>query len=234
MIIILFFTDGGAAGRDFHMFPWPQHIPYILPPYLFDWIDVLGDGNCGFRAITVTEMGGEENWPLLRRAMSLEMETHRAQYGRIYLSAQTLEEAIYRVGRHSYGPANFEHWMEAQNLYAAATFLNIAIAYYGAPDGNSTYNFLVLPLRRMAGSRGVNKLVHILWVNRNHYVQLLMNDDTSPLPPIHTNWREACDVACVALARPYESRIALWRSLIGGGIHPGNNTADNAVNLDSP
>ena len=28
----------------FSVFPWPNHIPHILSPYLFDWIDVIGDG----------------------------------------------------------------------------------------------------------------------------------------------------------------------------------------------
>ena len=42
------------------VFPWPNYIPHILPPYLFDWIDVIGVGNCGFRAIAVTELGAEE------------------------------------------------------------------------------------------------------------------------------------------------------------------------------
>ncbi|XP_057539350.1 uncharacterized protein LOC130817974 [Amaranthus tricolor] len=37
------FSDG-SAGRDFSVFPWPNHIPYILSPYLFDWIHVIGDG----------------------------------------------------------------------------------------------------------------------------------------------------------------------------------------------
>ena len=54
-----FFITDGSASRDFSLFPWPNYIPHVLPPYLFDWIDVIGDGNCGFRAIVVTELGGE-------------------------------------------------------------------------------------------------------------------------------------------------------------------------------
>ena len=104
------------------------------------------------------------------------METHRDQYGRVYLSADLVEEAIYRIGAYSKGPAPYSHWMEMTALYSAATFLNIAIAYYGFADGNLIYNCLVLSLRRTGGMHGINKLVHILWVNRNHYVQLLMND----------------------------------------------------------
>ena len=75
MILYTVIFSDGLAGRDFSLFLWPNHIAYILPPYLFDWIDVIGDGNCGFRTIAVTELGAEEAWPLLRRVTSLEMET---------------------------------------------------------------------------------------------------------------------------------------------------------------
>ena len=57
MLLTLFLIIAdGPAGRDFSLFPWPNHIPHILPPYLFDWIDVMGDGNCGFRAIAITKL----------------------------------------------------------------------------------------------------------------------------------------------------------------------------------
>jgi hypothetical protein len=55
-----------------------------------------------------------------------------------------------------------------------------------------------------------------------------------PLPPIQQNWRAAADVTCVELARHFQSRISLWNSMVGGERQQGNNTADDAVNLDSP
>ncbi|XP_057518360.1 uncharacterized protein LOC130799274 [Amaranthus tricolor] len=188
-----FNLSDGAAGRDFSLFPWPDHIPFILPPYLFDWIDVIGDGNCGFRAIAATELGGEEAWPLLRRAMSLEMETHREQYARLYLSADSVEEAIFRVGAHNKGPAPYDHWLEATTLYSAATFLNIAIAYYGSADGHPMYN----------------------------------------LPPVQQNWR-AANNSCADLERQYRNRISLWSRMCNIQRQQHNNTAGDAVNLDSP
>ena len=164
------------------MFPWPNHIPHNLPPNLFDWIDVIGDVNCGFRTIAVTELGGEEAWPLLRRAMFKEMQMNREQYLRVYLSAKTLDNAIFSISSHSKGPAPFIHWLEApMALYSTATFFNIGIAYYGSADGNPNYKCLILPLRKEAGVHSVNKVIHIYWVNRSYYVQLLMNDDSSPL-----------------------------------------------------
>ena len=105
--------------------------------------------------------------------------------------------------------------MEMTSLYSAATFLNIAIAYYGSVDGNLMYNCLVLPVRRAGGMHGVNKRVHILWLNENHYVQLLMNDDSSPLQPVQQNWRAAANNSCRDLERKYRKRISLWNRLCG-------------------
>ena len=56
---------------------------------------------------------------------------------------------------------------------------------------------------------GVKKLIHILWVNRNDYVQLLMNDDSSPLPPVQQNWRAAANSSCKDLEIQYHNRILL-------------------------
>ena len=120
-------------------------------------------------------MGGEEAWPPLRPAMFMEMQVNREQYLHLYLSAKTLDNVMFRFGSHIKGPAPFIHWLEASlGLYSAATFFNIVIAYYNPTNSNPYYNCLVLPLRRTAGVHGIN---------RNHYIQLLMNNDSSPLPP---------------------------------------------------
>ncbi|XP_057550450.1 protein FAR1-RELATED SEQUENCE 2-like [Amaranthus tricolor] len=75
------------GGRDFSQFPWPDYIPFMLPSYLFDWIDV-------------------------------------AQYLTLYLSQESLDESIFRVGSHTDGPAPFMHWFDApMAFYSAATCL---------------------------------------------------------------------------------------------------------------
>ena len=86
--------------------------------------------------ISITELGGEEAWPLLRRALCMEMQMNKEQYLRVYLSAEMLDNAIFSIGSHRNGPAPFIHWLEAlMALYSATTFLNIGIAYYGSVDG---------------------------------------------------------------------------------------------------
>ena len=142
---------------------------------------------------------------------------------------------MFRIVSHNKGPALFIHWLKAPlGLYYAATFLNIAIAYYDASDGNLYYNCLVLPLKRTPGVHGVNKVLRICWVNRNHYVQLLMNDDSSPLPPIHQAWRKASNNSCRHLETHFCSKMSLWNRLYEVQPPQGNITAEDAVNLDSP
>ena len=81
---------------------------------------------------------------------------------------------------------------------------------------------------------GVNKILHICWVKRNHYVQLLTNDDSSPLSPVHQAWREAAENYCRHLEIHFHSRISLWNRLYRVRLQQRYNTAEDAVNLDSP
>ena len=60
-----------------------------------------------------------------------------------------------------------------------------------------------------------------------------MNDDTSPLPPIQQNWRDAAEPTCRDFERQYRSRITHWNRLIGVQEQRNNNPED-AINLDSP
>ena len=171
----------------------------------------------------------------LRCATCMEMQTNREQYLRVYLSAETLDNAIFRIGSHSKGPAPFINWLEAtMGFYFVATFLNIAIAYYGSANSNPHYNCLFLPIRRTTGVHSVNKVIHLCWVSRNHYVQLLMNDDSSPLPPLQRSWREAADNSCRHLETHFRSKISLGNRLYGVQPPQGNNTDEDALNLDSP
>ena len=61
-----------------------------------------------------------------------------------------------------------------------------------------------------------------------------MNDDSSLLSPIHRSWREAVDNSCRHLETHFQSMISLCNRLYGVQPSQGNNTAEDAVNLDCP
>ena len=169
----------------------------------------MGDGNSGYRVVVVTELGGEEAWPILRRAMFMEMQVNGPQYLRLYLSSESLDESMFRIGSHIKGPSPFIHWFDAPlGLYSAATFLNIASVLWDQ-QWDPKYNCLIIPVRRTSGGHGVNKIVHICRANRNHFIQLLMNNESYPLPPVHEAWRQAAHNSCRHLERHFHSRINL-------------------------
>ena len=63
---------------------------------------------------------------------------------------------------------------------------------------------------------GVNKVLHICWVNIIHYVQLLINDDSSSLPPVQRSWSEATDNSCRHLETHFRSKISFLEKTICG------------------
>ena len=109
MLLILLLLQMVQQVVIFHSFHGPNTFRIFFSLYLFDWIDVIGDENCEFRTIAITELGGEEAWPLLQCAMFMEMQTNREQYLRVYLSAKTLDNAMFRIGSHSKELAPFIH-----------------------------------------------------------------------------------------------------------------------------
>ena len=61
-----------------------------------------------------------------------------------------------------------------------------------------------------------------------------MNDDSSPLPPVHQGWREAVDNFSKHIETHFRRRIMLWNKLCRPKPPQRNNTAEDAVNLNSP
>ncbi|KAI3744019.1 hypothetical protein L1987_57091 [Smallanthus sonchifolius] len=63
--------------QDYHKYI--DQIPVVFQPYEEDIKDVLGDGNCGFRATASALRNSEDEWLLIRRLLIDEMvqfETH--------------------------------------------------------------------------------------------------------------------------------------------------------------
>ncbi|CAI9097129.1 OLC1v1033470C1 [Oldenlandia corymbosa var. corymbosa] len=51
---------------DFHSYQYRQSIPFFMVPFVRGYLDVRGDGNCGFRCVAGYIRNLEEDWPLVR------------------------------------------------------------------------------------------------------------------------------------------------------------------------
>ena len=63
------------GSNIFHIF---FHRTYLMLSMLsISSIDVIDDGKYKFRAISITELGGEEAWPLLWQEMFMEIQVYK-------------------------------------------------------------------------------------------------------------------------------------------------------------
>ncbi|AES97825.2 hypothetical protein MTR_5g060540 [Medicago truncatula] len=62
------------------------YMPKFMRPYIKKIVDVIGDGNCGFRAIAESMGLTEESNVMVRRALIQEVKEHRNDYIEIYVS----------------------------------------------------------------------------------------------------------------------------------------------------
>jgi len=63
--------------------PYFDQIPSIFHPYIVHIEDVLGDGNCGFRAISTCLGGHEDAWDNIRRELMGELSEYHYYYSTV-------------------------------------------------------------------------------------------------------------------------------------------------------
>ncbi|XP_073219631.1 uncharacterized protein [Cicer arietinum] len=64
--------------------PFYTHFPTLIHPYIEEIIDVVADGNCGFRAIAALLGWTEESWPLVRTQLDKEIRLHQDLYANVF------------------------------------------------------------------------------------------------------------------------------------------------------
>ncbi len=66
--------------RNSGPFMYESDMPLAILPYVEGWLDVEGDGNCGFRALGHYMYGGENTWDQVRMDILDEMTTNARLY----------------------------------------------------------------------------------------------------------------------------------------------------------
>uniref|UniRef100_A0A803L9G5 Protein FAR1-RELATED SEQUENCE n=2 Tax=Chenopodium quinoa TaxID=63459 RepID=A0A803L9G5_CHEQI len=140
--------DGGRSGggRDISDFPYLYGLPDIIKPFVEDWNNVMGDGNCGFRCVADFFLGGQDNWIQARYLIVNEVKANRPEY--IHLYHGGLDQAIDRITWNG-GHCGANHYMDLpDDLYPIANFWNCAVMVYGVGPRGELYSCMtVLPLR---------------------------------------------------------------------------------------
>lgn len=69
-----------------------KDVPRVFSPFVSSVINVIGDGNCGYRVMTKFMYGDEEKWLIVRQQLISEQELNMELYISVFGSVDRYNE----------------------------------------------------------------------------------------------------------------------------------------------
>ncbi|KAI5680169.1 hypothetical protein M9H77_01396 [Catharanthus roseus] len=133
------------------IFPYGQYFQSFIVPYMDDWVDVVSDGNGGFRVIAHFIHGDQNRWPDIRHSLWLELRWRWEMYRPIMGTRERQDEVMQSLEHWGPGGCGSRHWMLVpETLFLIANAFNVCVALI-----SKTGPLTVLPLD-LQNNRGKN------------------------------------------------------------------------------
>ncbi|XP_050225337.1 uncharacterized protein LOC126674851 [Mercurialis annua] len=185
---------------------------------LLKYVDVIGDGNCGFRVVADYVYGDHNMSGLTRRNIANKLACNRDLYKR--LSTDGIDQTIARI-RWERGSCTSGHWIQVANdLFLIATLLNTAIILLqgGTSSKSRRGSYTVFPLH--ASELDTRRLIEMVTLNLgsySHFIRLNLASNF-PVPPIVTMWFRDMDHNVASCDRLYDNRREQWDRLSAASV----------------
>ncbi|KAI5653109.1 hypothetical protein M9H77_30296 [Catharanthus roseus] len=109
-------------------FPYTNAFPAFIYPFISNWKNVSGDGNCGYRIMADFVFSDEHQWPKVRRRMLYKLEHSTNVYINIVGLEVRVNELVHRIHWPTDEPALYQHWFETPYLlYIIANAFNLYV-----------------------------------------------------------------------------------------------------------
>ncbi|XP_057439142.1 uncharacterized protein LOC130730984 [Lotus japonicus] len=174
-------------------------LPYFLWQYIHEVIDVVGDGNCGYRVVAAL-LGlenGQDGW--VREELIAELTLYRKHYTNMW-GYDVVQAMHLRLTLPPGGRVTEDKWMHLPEMgYLIANrfwvvFISISL--------KSSYTYL--PMR--GGAPPLEHHVVAVGHVTNHFVQLKLVSG-HPMPPIAPQWEYNVVAPESEWCRPYQERL---------------------------
>ncbi|XP_012850817.1 PREDICTED: uncharacterized protein LOC105970528 [Erythranthe guttata] len=179
-----------------------SYIPGFVAGSIVSYVNVVADGNCGYRCVAEAVFRDQNRWSRVRRDLIADMYEHFGTYA----SQNGQDEVIRWIEKCDWqeGPCSRDKWMSFPDMgMSIATKYNAALVLY-AIGGNITY----LPL---VGPGELSHMIHMVLLG-DHFV-LIQLPVNCPLPPITPQWRHVRAANLAHLSEMFEERLYMWRRL---------------------
>ncbi|KAK2366952.1 PKS-NRPS hybrid synthetase [Trifolium repens] len=161
-----------------YLVQFPKH----LIPHIIDVIEIVGDGNCGFRAIASLLGYTEDGWPMVRRELGNELRSNISLYEKIF--GQNIQRVRDSLQISGLGDQLEDKWFTIPVMgYLVANMYNVILVTLGKPSKT----FFPMMTSYSASAR----FFCIGYVGGNHWVQVNMKQGF-PLPEVMPEWKKCC------------------------------------------
>ncbi|CAI9100060.1 OLC1v1036982C1 [Oldenlandia corymbosa var. corymbosa] len=196
-----------------------ERIVPCMIPYITGYVDVLGDGNYGFRVMASHLFGSEHQWHNARRIVADELEERPDLYD--FFFERDIPKHVHRI-RWYESPCSEDYYMITfMDLLVYATRFNMVIFLYGHGVRGQNMNTslsTILPLIAPRGPNGpltgpVREIAIAHLGDYKHYIRLDFVGSNFSVPSIPYQWFLHRDTSVIGWEQPYLKRIELWHTL---------------------
>jgi histone-lysine N-methyltransferase SETD2 len=195
--------------------PFFKHMPQFMQPYIEDFVDVVGDGYCGYRVVALHENGNEDDYELVKLNMIREIKNHRKLYENVFGGKARVEviiEALHpgpKSTRRSVAPK--EKWLSFPDMgHVIASYYNRIVVELTSPVIGVSETFF--PLRSKPPTNPESRIL-CLGLIPDHFVQVKLKPGAI-LPKASSEWRRYCNDEAMAWEYPFMDRMLVFEDLI--------------------
>ncbi|XP_057425702.1 uncharacterized protein LOC130719076 [Lotus japonicus] len=178
-----------------------KQIPDEFHPFVVDFINVKGDGHCGYRCVASLKGLAEDDWPLIRRELLTELDSDANMYINMFGASEVNQMRLALTVKDT-KPVGEDKWMMIPNMaYLISTkykFIVLTIANIGC---NTFY-----PLKGKTDLVEEHKFMPIVLVNKDHFVGVTLREG-HPMPTTAHLWAYNCHPEAKKREEPYKERI---------------------------
>ena len=187
-------------------------IPYIFRDYIDGIQNVIGDGNCGFRAVAVCLGLNEDKWLSIRHDLLEELHNDYSLYHGAFTSGfNELHESLCWNTSPAYEP----HYMIMPLTgYLIASKFRVIVHCLSHEQSMTCF-----PLRKGPEECQPHRTITLVNVNGNHYMSVFLKENY-PMPPTTPYWNAHRNSSASAWKAMYWSRFELYNQLTSRSFVP--------------
>ncbi|XP_058727222.1 uncharacterized protein LOC131598658 [Vicia villosa] len=145
-------------------------MPVFIHKYINRIVNVVGDGNCGFRAVSALLDKGENAHELVRHDLIKELVNHKDSYTRVFEDEMKFESVNEVLVPWSGAYALVSHWMRFSDMghliASAYEIVCIDLTHYG-------FSETFFPLRTTPHTNPIDRIICVGWFAKSrHFVQV--------------------------------------------------------------